>query len=68
MKYPTLDAHGHITPTRPADELAGCGAVLAMSISLEEAAPGGDRRTGTRQLWPETFAAVFSEVEASDGE
>jgi hypothetical protein len=26
------------------------------------------RRTGTRQLWPEAFAAVFSEGEASDGE
>jgi TatD DNase family protein len=44
MKYPTLDAHGHITPTRPAHELAGCGAVLAMSLSLGEAALGVGRR------------------------
>lgn len=35
---PTLDAHGHIDPDRTPEELKSCGAVLAMTLSLEEAA------------------------------
>jgi len=35
---PSLDAHAHLDPARTADELAGSGAVLAMTLSLEEAA------------------------------
>jgi TatD DNase family protein len=40
MEYPTLDAHGHISPWRPSEELESTGAVLAMSLSLDEAVPG----------------------------
>jgi TatD DNase family protein len=35
---PSLDAHAHLDATRTADELAGVGAVLAMTLSLDEAA------------------------------
>jgi TatD DNase family protein len=35
---PPLDAHAHIDPARRADELAASGAVLAMTLSLDEAA------------------------------
>lgn len=35
---PSLDAHAHIDPARTAHELAESGAVLAMTLSLEEAA------------------------------
>lgn len=35
---PSLDAHAHIDPARTADELAESGAVLAMTLSLDEAA------------------------------
>lgn len=35
---PSLDAHAHLDPVRTADELAGSGAVLAMTLSLDEAA------------------------------
>ena len=35
---PSLDAHAHLDPARSADELAGSGAVLAMTLSLDEAA------------------------------
>jgi TatD DNase family protein len=35
--FPTLDAHAHLKNTRSAGELAACGAVLAMTLSLEEA-------------------------------
>lgn len=34
---PSLDAHAHLDPARTADELAGSGAVLAMTLSLDEA-------------------------------
>jgi TatD DNase family protein len=37
---PSLDAHAHLDPTRTADELAGTGVVLAMTLSLNEAALG----------------------------
>ena len=37
MEYPTLDAHGHITPQQPAKDLQGAGKVLAMTLSLDEA-------------------------------
>ncbi len=37
---PTLDAHAHLQPTPTAAEIAGTGAVLAISISLDEAARG----------------------------
>lgn len=36
--FPSLDAHAHLDPTRTAVELANSGAVLAMTISLDEAA------------------------------
>lgn len=35
---PTIDAHAHIDPARATNELAGSGAVLAMTLSLHEAA------------------------------
>jgi TatD DNase family protein len=34
---PTLDAHAHLDPARSPEELAGTGAVLAMTLSLDEA-------------------------------
>jgi hypothetical protein len=34
----SLDAHAHLDPARTADELAGSGAILAMTLSLDEAA------------------------------
>lgn len=37
-ELPPLDAHGHLDHSRTSDELAASGAVLAMTISLEEAA------------------------------
>jgi TatD DNase family protein len=40
MQLPTLDAHGHISPKRPSHDLKGSGAVLAMTLSLDEAALG----------------------------
>jgi TatD DNase family protein len=40
---PSLDAHAHVDPTRNADELAESGAVLAMTLSLDEAAVTIDR-------------------------
>jgi TatD DNase family protein len=41
---PPLDAHAHLNPARTADELAESGTVLAMTLSLEEAALTVDRR------------------------
>jgi TatD DNase family protein len=38
MEYPTLDAHAHMSPGHASKELQNSGAVLAMSLSLEEAA------------------------------
>ncbi len=40
----TLDAHAHLDPSRGADKLSACGAVLAMSLSLDEAERGLERR------------------------
>lgn len=37
-ELPSLDAHAHLEHSRTADELADSGSVLAMTISLEEAA------------------------------
>ncbi len=37
MNLPSLDAHAHIRPTRTSAELADAGAVLAMTLSLDEA-------------------------------
>lgn len=37
-ELPTLDAHAHLNHSRTSDELANSGSVLAMTISLEEAA------------------------------
>jgi TatD DNase family protein len=37
MYLPTLDAHAHLDPTRNPDKLLECGAVLAMTLSLDEA-------------------------------
>jgi TatD DNase family protein len=44
MKYPTLDAHGHITPKHSSKDLEDSGAVLAMTLSLDEAALGVSRK------------------------
>jgi TatD DNase family protein len=41
---PSLDAHAHLNPARAADELAESGVVLAMTLSLEEAALAIGRR------------------------
>jgi len=41
---PSLDAHAHLDPTRPASELAHSGAVLAMTFSLQGAALAVGRR------------------------
>lgn len=38
MAVPSLDAHAHFAPARTAGELRDAGAVLAMTLSLEEAA------------------------------
>jgi len=40
---PPLDAHAHLDPDRTSDELVDSGAVLAMTLSLEEAALVVDR-------------------------
>lgn len=40
---PSLDAHAHLDPARTSDELADSGAVLAMTLSLDEAARIIDR-------------------------
>ena len=40
MKYPTLDAHGHVKPKHSSKDLEASGAVLAMTISLGEAVDG----------------------------
>jgi TatD DNase family protein len=44
---PSLDAHAHLDPRRPPDELQDAGAVLAMTLSLAEAAgrANADRET-----------------------
>jgi TatD DNase family protein len=41
---PTLDAHAHIDARRHAGQLDGCGAVLAQTLSLDEAARSVVRR------------------------
>jgi TatD DNase family protein len=38
MPLPSLDAHAHFDPARTSEELANSGAVLAMTLSLSEAA------------------------------
>ncbi len=38
MALPSLDAHAHLDPARTADELADSGVVLALTLSLDEAA------------------------------
>jgi TatD DNase family protein len=40
---PSLDAHAHLDLNRTLGELAGAGAVLAMTLSLDEAARGIER-------------------------
>jgi hypothetical protein len=40
----SLDAHAHLDPARTADEMAGSGAILAMPLSLDEAARVVGRR------------------------
>lgn len=44
MDLVSLDAHAHVEPTRTSEELAGAGAVLAMTLSLDEAAAVVTRR------------------------
>jgi TatD DNase family protein len=44
MHYPTLDTHGHITSKHSSKDLEGSGAVLAMTISLDEAALAVSRK------------------------
>jgi TatD DNase family protein len=41
---PSLDAHAHLDPGRTSEELAGTGAVLAFTLSLDEAAHTLERR------------------------
>jgi TatD DNase family protein len=41
---PSLDAHAHLDPKRSSFELADLGAVLAMTLSLDEAALAVERR------------------------
>ncbi len=41
---PSLDTHAHFDPTRAPDELKDSGAVLAMTLSLDEAARVVGRR------------------------
>jgi TatD DNase family protein len=43
-ELPSLDAHAHLDPARTADELAHSGFVLAMTLSLEQAALVVDRK------------------------
>jgi TatD DNase family protein len=43
-ELPSLDAHAHLDDSRPVDELANSGSVLAMTESLERAALAIDRR------------------------
>jgi TatD DNase family protein len=43
MALPSLDAHAHIDPKLTSEEVAGSGAVLAMTLSLDEAALVVDR-------------------------
>jgi TatD DNase family protein len=38
MELPTLDAHGHLAPSRSPDELLDSGMVLANTLSLDEGA------------------------------
>jgi TatD DNase family protein len=47
---PTLDAHAHLKHTHSAPNLASCGAVLAMTVSLEEASHTTNRNDQTI-LW-----------------
>jgi TatD DNase family protein len=42
-ELPSLDAHAHLDHARTVDELADSGSVLAMTLSLEEAALAVDR-------------------------
>ena len=56
-ELPSLDAHAHLHPARTAEELARSGAVLASTLSLDEAArgiervePGGSGRLSTTPL------------------
>lgn len=46
-QLPSLDAHAHLDPRRTPDELQDAGAVLAMTLSLDEAAgrANADRET-----------------------
>jgi TatD DNase family protein len=50
MEYPTLDAHPHVKPTTASKDLEASGAVLAMSLSLEEAVIGIHRKE-SRIVW-----------------
>jgi TatD DNase family protein len=50
MKYPTLDAHAHIKPTRSSKDIQGSGAVLAVTLSLDEAEIGVPREE-SNILW-----------------
>ena len=42
--FPSLDAHAHLDPNLSDDELAGSGAFLAMTFSLDRAAQVVNRR------------------------
>ena len=44
MQLPTLDAHAHLAPTHSSKDLEGSGAILAMTLSLDEAALGVHRK------------------------
>lgn len=60
---PTLDAHAHLDPTAASEELERSGAVLANTLSLNEAgprhrSPGAARRVGHRVPPKEARASV----------
>lgn len=47
----TLDAHAHLYPSRYPEELEGCGAVLSMTLSLDEAAMAQQRSPDALIAW-----------------
>jgi TatD DNase family protein len=61
---PSLDAHAHIDPSRPSDELADTGAVLAMTFSLAEAEVA-IKRTEAHVIWSVGCHPRFLKAEAS---
>jgi len=46
QNLPSLDAHAHLSPTRTVEELKNCGAVLAMTLSTDEAQQVFQKKVG----------------------